>query len=475
MKLYSRLFVTILFIIPTIGIAATQGEVRPPNFLFIAVDDMNDWVGPLKGHPQAITPNLDMLAAKGVNFTQAYCPSPGCSPSRNAILYGREPFNTGWYAFYDDMSFHEAAKDSNVSLPRLLSESSYLTYGAGKVHHREFAPAWEWTDYLVEKPTRFRLDLGNGYQLGGQQKYSFCPTLNPMEELPDYQRAQYAIDVLSSSHESPFFLAVGFYRPHLPFICPQQFFDLYPESIKEPDILEGDLDDVPYVGRSMIKKKFDRAFKKDKAWSKVRRAYLACISWTDFNIGRVLEALEQSEYADNTIIILWSDHGYALGEKEHFTKFALWEDTTRVPFMLWDTRNGAAKGATFSDPVSLINIYRTVADYAGLAVPGEVDGFSLAPYLRTPDIVIDQPAIMTWGQGNYALRNSEYRYIRYYDGTEELYRHPNDPDEWQNLAGNPDYATVVEALQAYLPLDEAPLLREGAEAWSIPLSAARKH
>lgn len=474
-------FVALLFALLGAPIQA-QSNARPPNFLFIAVDDLNDWVSPLGGHPDTITPNLETLAKRGTNFSKAYCPSPACSPSRNAILYGMEPYHTGLYAFYNDIKIHKQLKETYISLPRLLKENGYKTFGAGKIHHGFFQPDWEWDDYLQENPIEFDFDTSVGYQLQNKQKFSFCPVNNPMEELPDYQRASYAERILSAHHNKPFFLAVGIYRPHLPFICPKEFFDLHPDPVQIPPILENDLDDLPEVGRTMATVNFDQRlidinynlrFNQDDAWNEVRRAYLACISWADYNIGRVLSALEDSEHADNTIIILWSDNGYSLGEKEHFTKFALWEETTRTPFIIWDTRyNSDRSKSIIEEPVSLINIYRTVAEYAGLNPPANIDGYSLVPYLNKDAGALPTPAVTTWGRGNYAVRSNQLRYIRYFDGSEELYDLNADPNEWVNLANDDNYLAIKSSLAKHLPQQASPL-HKGAEWWSIPLSADR--
>jgi arylsulfatase A-like enzyme len=445
-----------------------------PNILFIAIDDMNDWVGYMGGHPQAVTPNMDALAKRGVVFDNATCPAPGCSPSRNALLYGVEPFNSGLYAFYDNEEIHVGLQEKYVSLPRFLKERGYSTFGAGKIHHGSRGSAMEWTGYHQPKSDKLKLDVAAGYQANNSFKMSFCPTTNPLDEHPDHKVASYGVDVLSQKHDKPFFLAVGIVKPHLPFICPQEFFDLYPEDVKPPRIKTDDLADVPWVGKSMAKISDDNRFKKDEAWTKVRRAYLACISWADYNIGRVLDALEASPYADNTIVVLWSDHGYGMGEKRHFRKFALWEETTRVPFIIWDGREeDPVEGRVVKDGVSLINIYKTLAEMTGLDAPDYLDGYSLVPYLQDPSKPLPEPSICSWGRGNYALRDADYRYIRYFDGSEELYSHQKDPDEWTNLAENPEYTSVKKRLAQYFPETEAPLVQEFVAEWSITTSADR--
>jgi arylsulfatase A-like enzyme len=453
--------------------ACAQADERRPNILFIAVDDMNDWAGFLGGHPQAQTPNLDRLARRGVNFTNAHCAAPGCSPSRNSLLYGIEPFDSGLYAFYDQAGFSPQVLKGYVSLPEFFKNSGYETYGSGKIHHRREPVPAEWTEFFTPPKTdSLRFDEAGGYRQGTSWKMNFAPTLNPFEDHTDWQNATFGVDVLSRRHDKPFFLAVGIIKPHLPFVCPKQFFDLYPEEVEPPRIQENDLNDVPKVGKAMAKLSDDRRFKKDQAWNKVRRAYLACISWVDYNVGRLIDALETSPYAGNTVIVLWSDHGFALGEKNHFRKFALWEETTRTPFIILDLRDKTApEGRAVADAVSLINIYRTLVDLAGLEAPDYVAGVSLVPQLKNPELPLAQPAICTWGRGNYTVRDRDWRYTRYYDGGEELYDHRKDRDEWSNLAMNPEYASVKERLTRFLPDSEAPLVKEGIEKWSVPVSA----
>jgi len=447
--------------------------VEKPNILFIAIDDMNDWTGFLDGHPQAHTPNMDKLATRGVNFSNAHCSAPGCSPSRNALLYGVEPFNSGLYAFYDQEGFSDQVLGGYVSLPQFFKSHGYQTFGSGKIHHRRPPGPTEWTEFYQKKKTSpLKYDDVEGYFQGGKSKMRFSPTLNPLSDHTDHKNTTFGVDILEREHNQPFFLAVGIIRPHLPFTCPKSFFDRYPVEVKPPQIKSGDLMDIPPAGRAMAKVSDDKRFKKDKSWNKVRRAYLASISWADFNVGRLMDALEASPYADNTVVVLWSDHGYGMGEKKHFRKFALWEETTRVPFIIHDTREKSSTfGREVKEGVSLINVYRTLADLSGLRAPEYVDGFSLVPQLKDPTHPINCPAICSWGRGNYTVRSRDWRYTRYYDGSEELYDHTQDHNEWNNLADFPEYTEVKKKLSAQLPQREAPLIREGLEAWSIPFSA----
>jgi arylsulfatase A-like enzyme len=453
--------------------ATSLAAEQRPNILFIAIDDMNDWTGFLGGHPQAQTPNMDRLAEKGVHFSNAHCSAPGCSPSRNALLYGVEPFNSGLYAFYDQDGFSDQILKGYESLPTFYLRHGYNTYGAGRIHHRREPTPAEWTEFYVkEKTNPLKFDHEEGYIQGKKGKMRFSPSLNPLEDHTDHKNTSYGVKILGHEHEKPFFLAVGIVRPHLPFICPKQFFDLYPMEVEPPRIKVDDHADIPAVGEAMAKIGDDNKFKQDKAWNKVRRAYLACISWADFNVGRLIDALEASPYADNTVVVLWSDHGYGMGEKRHFRKFALWEETTRVPFIIWDGREKkAVAGREVKDGVSLINVYRTLAELSGLDAPEYVDGFSLVPQLKDPATPVEGQAICSWGRGNYTVRTRDWRYTRYYNGGEELYDHTKDPDEWTNLAKNPEYAATKEKLAAKLPQQEVPIVQEGLEGWSIPYSA----
>ena len=456
----------ILFIL-TFALSSTVNAQEKPNILFIAIDDMNDWTGFLGGHPETITPNMDKLAKKGVNFTNAHTSAPGCSPSRNALLYGVQPFKSGLYPFYEH-DIHEQLMQEYTSLPRLLKENGYDTYGAGKIHHGTLKDAREWTDYLDTKPIKKRFREGEGYVKGKNGKYSFRPTLNPDEEHIDHQIASYGIEKLNEKHDKPFFLAVGIVKPHLPFDAPARFFDALPDDITPPEMIDNDSDDIPAVGKSLQKKGEFNHYKSKGVWNDVRKSYLACISWADYNIGRVLDALENSEYANNTIVILWSDHGYHLGEKQTFKKFTLWEEATKVPFIIYDTRTKKVqKGTNYSEPVSLINVYKTIADYTQISTPEYVDGESLAPIVKDQSVRLEAPTIIAWGRGNYSVRTKDYRYIRYFDGGEELYNHLNDPNEWNNLANDIEFTELKTELKAHLPQHEKPMVEDYVSKWSV--------
>ena len=453
-----------------VALAQALHAAGRPNVLFIAIDDLNDWTGFLGGHPQAKTPNMDRLALRGVNFRNAHTVAPGCSPSRNALLFGVQPFHSGLYPFYETDRVDPAVLDRYTSLPELFKKHGYRTYASGKIHH---GTAWtyeqdggsrEWTEHNARKiaslpPLVYEPEAG--YVQGQSRKMAFCPTVSPLEHHRDYVTARFGVEILNREHDRPFFLAVGFHKPHLPFIAPRRFFDLFQDGVEAPPVKADDLADISWVARRNVRLRDDLRYRQEDAWEDVRRAYLASIAWTDWNIGLVLDALDESPYGDSTIVVLWSDHGYHLGEKRSFRKFSLWEESTRVPFIIWDTRSRAGEGRHTDEPVSLIDIYPTLAELAGLSKPSYVDGESLVPLLEDPARKRESPAITTWGRGNYTVRTDDWRYIRYFDGSEELYRHTTDPQEWHNLAGEPSLQKLKRELAAWLPQKEAPLVLSG--------------
>ena len=404
-SLLSLIFLSLAFI----TVAPANEPVTPfanlssdskPNVLFIAIDDMNDWTGFLGGHPQAITPNMDALAKRGVNFTNAHCIAPACSPCRLGLLYGVEPFQSGLYPFYDHEKIPDDVLGKYTSLPKLFRDNGYNAFGAGKIFHGSKNLKGDWDDYHKHNGAKLKYDASKGYQIKKSSKMAFCPTTNKLDDHPDYQVASYGINQLKKKHDKPFFLAIGIVKPHLAFVCPQKFFDMHKGSIESPLIRHRDLQDVPWAGRANAKLGDDLKYRSDDAWEKVRRSYLACITWADFNIGRVLDELANSPYADNTIVVLWSDHGYHLGEKRSFRKFSLWEESTRVPFIIYDPRPGKMKPGASDQAVSLINVYRTLGEMTGISVPDYVNGQSLVDVLKDPSADVAQPAITTWGRGN---------------------------------------------------------------------------
>ena len=254
-------------------------------------------------------------------------------------------------------------------------------------------------------------------------------------------------------HDKPFFMAVGFVLPHVPWFAPQEWFDLHPlDSIQLPPYLENDMDDIPGIGKQiaeMLHMPTAEWMKENDEWKKVVQAYLATVSMVDYCVGHVLRALEESGHAENTIVILWSDHGYHLGEKNRFAKQSLWERSTRMPLVI--AAPGFSGGQSVGAPASLLDVYPTLLDLCGLPPNPGNEGVSLVPLMKNPDKEWPHYAITTYGENNHSVRSERYRYIRYEDGSEELYDHQADSDEWTNLAGNPEYASIKADLKKALP------------------------
>ncbi len=476
------------------SVAAEQGPNpenaghQQPNVLFLAIDDLNDWIGALGGHPQVRTPNLDRLISKSVLFSNAHCAAPVCSASRHALFSGLRPSTTGWYSNSSKgLKHYLKTLGKTVPLPAHFKRNGYETMAAGKVFHKgtsdvrdydywdEERPKFKWPEHLVARGHGYQgkdgghfypfpKDGGAIYQLyqEGVDGQSLCwgaldPSDMPDQGMPDEQVAAWAVERLRRPHEKPFFMAVGFVRPHVPFTAPREYFELYPlESIMTPVVPDDEMDDIPLWGKTLaygtIKKGDHRAVLSvgDDYWREMVRAYLACISFVDAQAGKVLDALENGPNAKNTIVVFWSDHGQHLGEKRHWRKMALWEESTRVPLAisLPDHRNG---GSECVSPVSLLDLYPTLISLCGLPPVHGLEGLSLMPQLRDPKSKRTIPVVSTWQYRNHAVRSMDYRYIRYRDGSEELYDHRSDPREHFNLAQEPAYLPVKQRLAKAIP------------------------
>jgi len=419
-----------------------------PNVLFIAIDDLNDWVGCLGGHPDVKTPNIDRLAKRGVLFTHAYCSAPACNPSRASLLTGILPSTSGVY--HNNQPWRPAMPKA-VTLPQHFMANGYHGVGRGKIFHGGYGDPASWHEYIARGPD----PMPPGRPLNGIPKtahFDWGPVDVSDEEMDDTKVVRWTINYLNQKHDKPFFLGCGLFRPHLPWYVPRRYFDMYPpEKVTLPNVNEDDLDDVPPIGRQMAKPQGDhRKVIETRNWRKAVSAYLACISFTDTNVGRLLDAMDRSPYAKNTVIILWGDHGWHLGEKLHWRKFALWEEATHAPLIL--VAPGVAKsGVKCNRTVSFIDIYPTLAGLCGLSPRKELEGVSLVPLLKNPSAQWDRPALTTHGRNNHSVRSERWRYIRYRDGTEELYDHKGDPLEWNNLADKPEWAQVKERLARWLP------------------------
>jgi arylsulfatase A-like enzyme len=427
-----------------------------PNVLLIAVDDLNDWVGCLGGHPQTKTPNIDRLAARGMLFTNAHCQGTMCNPSRISLLWGRRPSSTGFYDNGYPISKEPQFLDSHVSLPNHFAASGYQTLTAGKVFHggtviRKHAQVvgprlGQWRKGLDRKV--------HNKPKGWHGTWDFGPQDYEETKFTDHVTATWVVEQLGKQYENPFFLSLGFYRPHVPFFPPRRVYDSL-KSVKLPSVDAEDWNDIPGAARKMSlsnpKIPTHDWMKEKNRWQQAVHAYLACVRWTDEQLGRVLDALDKGPHAKDTIVVLFSDHGYHLGEKQRWSKFSLWERTTRVPLIISVPDGVEAKT---DEPVELLSIYPTLVDLCGLPANPKLEGVSLRPLLENPEADWDHVALSTLGWNNHAVRDQRWRYIRYADGSEELYDHRTDPNEWINLAfGEPGraHAKIIEKLRTYLP------------------------
>jgi len=437
-----------------------------PNVLFIAIDDLNDWIGALGGHPQARTPNLDRLAKRGVLFTRAYCSAPSCNPSRASLMTGILPSTSG---VYHNSQPWRPAMPKAVTLPQHFTQHGYWSAGSGKIYHGKYPDPASWQTYFPDQKKNKPVDpLPAKRPVNGIPKtahFDWGPVAKPPKAMGDYQVADWIIGQLNREHDKPFFLACGIYRPHLPWYVPQKYFDLFNESkIQLPPTIKDDLKDVPAAGVKMAKPQGDHAkVSKHNQWQKAVHGYLASIAFADEQVGRVLSALEKSSHAANTIIVLWTDHGWHLGEKEHWRKFTLWERAGRTPVMFVVPKGiskalvqGTKADTRVDRPVGLIDIYPTLVDLCGLDKNKALEGQSLVPLLADSKAMWDRPALTTLGRKNHALRTPQWRYIRYGDGSEELYDHTKDPNEWTNLADKPQHNELKKELAQWFPKKNAP-------------------
>lgn len=452
-----------------IGMFAVQvclaKDVERPNILLIAIDDLNDWVGCLGGHPQARTPNIDRLAKQGTLFSNASCQAPICGPSRISLLSGRYPHETGCY----HQPTGAVANDQQLVsrfLPLHFSKHGYKTMSTGKISHG------------VPEKDIFQITGikgSSGPKPENERRFHYTPPKTPFSgtqtdwgifpedetKMPDHQSASWAIARLEEKHDSPFFLAVGFVRPHVPFYTQQEWFDLFPlDSLVLPPIPIDDLEDVPPTGRAVNHApNYPRP-----AWLRANdnrqlklcvQAYLACGAFVDHQVGRVLDALAASPYAENTIVLLFSDHGYHLGEKEVVAKHTVWEESARVPLIV--SVPGMKQAARVDKSVGLVDIYPTLVDLSGLPVKKQNSGASLVPLLSNPDARWRRGTLLAWGRGNFSYRTQRYRYIRYADGSEELYDHETDPHGWNNLAGVTEQSRRISRFRKRIPTKTRPL------------------
>ena len=422
-----------------------------PNVLFIAADDLNTWVYGKPGYPKPKTPNFDRLLAKSLQFQHAYCPAPFCNPSRTAVMTGVAPSSSGVYP--NDYPFRDSpALADALTIPQYFAAQGYRAMGAGKIFHKPDEASWEenyFYDYFGPYPDESLLPMSG---MEETDIYFDWGSLDiPLEEMGDWRSVQWVSEQLAQSYDSPFFLGLGINTPHLPWYAPKEYYDLYPlDSIEIPVMNPDDLDDLPSRGVAIARPQHDHAMilKYDK-WKEAIQAYLACTSFFDDCLGVVLDALEASPHKDKTMIVLWADHGWHLGEKEHWRKSTLWEEACNIPMLISMPGQSAAK--TTEAVVSSLDLYPTLIELCNLPAKDDLDGSSLAPLVREPEKTWEKAAITTHDYNQHAVRFGKWRYIRYANGQEELYDREADPREWTNLAPDEVYAPIIEDLKQYLP------------------------
>lgn len=440
-------------------------DAERPDVLFIVLDDLNDYVGAY-GDEQAITPNIDKLAGQSMRFDLAMSSTPLCNPSRTAVMTGLPAYVTGIYE--NNHYFRDFPKWKDwVTMPQYFRQHGYRAVAGGKVFHKaagKHADAQSWDELYHERSgtvsppleDKWTHGMKDEFELDYYQKAIDWAGLEvPKEKTADWITADRASKILQEDHEQPLFLAVGIFRPHLPWYAPQEFFDLYPlNDVTLPKTVADDLADTGPIGQQMAGGQAQSVIKSHGKWKEAVRAYLANVSYADECVGHVLDSLERSGRADNTIVVLWSDHGFHLGEKEHWEKYTLWERANRAPFIV-KAPGVTEAGSVCGKPVSLIDLQRTLIELCGLPERGDIYGNSLVPLLEGNDGNWDKPVLMTHYPNNHAVRDDRYRYIRYADGFEELYDHTVDPEEFENLAGNPEYRVVMDRLARMMPEENA--------------------
>ncbi|MDP7048292.1 MAG: sulfatase [Verrucomicrobiota bacterium] len=438
------------------------GKEAKPNVLFIVIDDMNDSISLLDSKSPIKTPNLERLAKRGMLFTRAYCISAACNPSRVATLTGLRPSTTG---VYQNNSDWRKALPKRRTIMQQFQAAGYAVHGAGKIFHHKLNGAFHdkasFDDFLPMAPQNMPSKKLNKAPEYGSRNTDWGVWPDNEKDTIDFRTTEYCIRNLKNPpKDKPLFLACGIFKPHSPFFTPPKYHENLP-PIPKPKRLENDWDDLPSGATALMKRtkwfwsamsELDR--KIPGSYEDFFKAYAACCLFADAQIGRLLDALDNSPIAKNTVVVLWSDHGFHLGEKDHIEKFALWEKTNHVPFII--SAPGVTRpGSRCEQPVDLTVLYPTLLELCGLKNKTKCDGPSAVPLLRDPHALWPNPAISTYGKDNHTIRTKRWRYIRYADGSEELYNHDYDPNEWTNLAKQPSMVPTLSKLRARIALGQA--------------------
>lgn len=424
----------------------TEVKAKDHNVLLIAIDDLNDWVGCMNTNAAARTPNIDRLSKRGVLFTNAHCQAPICNPSRTSLMLGLRPSSTGIYVNNPWFRSLETTR-SRMTMTQYFRKFGYRTMSAGKIFHGSKVDKLSFENYgprpgqISEKDKRIQKDSPSKTRL-----WDFGPQNYDEKDHTDYQVSSWCLEQLKDEDEKPFFMAVGFYRPHVPMFAPESYFKSRPlDKVVLPSVKADDRKDLPLAALDLIHNTLPPShdwFVKSGKWKEAVQAYHACVTYTDRQVGRILDALDSSIYSKNTIVILFSDHGFHLGEKQMWAKRSLWERSTRVPLIV--SLPDGLQGKRCSKPVELLSIYPTLVEACGLPAIDDLDGVSIKPLLDDPSREWRFPALTTFKKGNHSVRSERYRYIQYFDGSEEFYDHMNDPEEWVNLSSDDRYESLIK-------------------------------
>lgn len=470
---------------PAVDATTTDTAPTKPNILFIAIDDLNDYISPLDNHPGVKTPNFERLAKRSVNFANAHCAAPACHASRVAMLTGVHPTTSGIYTNLFGAHGPRWREESPVLkdaivLSQHFRDHGYYAVGGGKIFHTlQWSPGDSqndpdaWDEYRGDPLDPISKDwprpklipdaeagITAGRPLGARQLFGAKPLQVKDNQTGDHMVVDWAAKQLAKQHDKPLFLAVGLFRPHIPFEVPQAYFDMHPlESIQLPATIENDLQDA----RTPARQSWHNWVVKNDQWKSMMQGYLASISYTDYQLGRILDALDSSSMKDNTIIVVWSDHGFHIGEKDNWEKFCLWDQTTRVPLFIHvpgvTVNEQSADGQSTRQPATLTDVYPTLCELAGLPIPTQCDGHSLVPQIKDPTKTHDRLSLTSFvfaPEPSHAVSDERYRFIRYHDGFEELYDLKNDPNEFTNLADSPQMMATKAWLAKGLPTNAAP-------------------
>jgi arylsulfatase A-like enzyme len=460
MSLRRILIVCLLGTVSSRGLAAEPGR---PNVLLIILDDQNGFAGRRDLAPEPVTPNLDRLAQRGVTFANAQCAAPVCNPSRTAMLSGLRPSTSGIYDNEQDRLPKGHVLERTISLPSYFGQQGYTTAGGGKVFSSSYASAigkhnFEETDEGDQRAGGTRrkghdpLPPKEKIPLNGIGKHDWGAFPDSREDMEDWRLAGWAADFVARPRSQPFFLACGIVKPHTPWYVPREYFDLFPPAgITIPDLADDESAGLPEVAREELHKTLVPLAARRK---EVVAAYLAAARYADDCVGRILDGLDRGPHRDRTLVIVCGDNGYQFGEKNIWSKGRLWEGSAHVPLVM--AGPGIAERKICTRPVSLVDLYPTLLELAALAPNPAVEGVSFARLLKDPAAEWDRPALTTAGFKNHALRSERWRYIRYRDGSEELYDHDRDPLEQTNVASKAEFTDVKESLKTWLPQHDEP-------------------